>query len=208
MNQETAYLEYSAGGRRTYSKPAAVSQAGDRANPPAVAIAPDGSRVWLTYNAYSQPWQSATGRPRPEAGVVRTAAITGGEPGTFTTVHQGTAGDARASAANSLTSEFAVTTTTSRPPHPARPRWNDVRDAADCPAIDTYRQSLATVLRPPRPRRPSSVPPRSATETSAAAPTPAPKPSQCLAPARLVGREGARPRTATTRKGPGRAVPG
>jgi hypothetical protein len=143
LNHERAFLEDSTNGGRTYSAPVAISQAGDRANQPAIAITPNGTQAWLTYNAYLQPWQTTTSAPRPELGVVRMATISSGVPGGFMTVIRGATGDARASSANSLTSEFLgdyndIKASASG----AVAVWNDTRRAADCPAVDGFRQSL------------------------------------------------------------------
>jgi hypothetical protein len=144
LNHEQAFLEDSTDGGRTFTAPVAISQAGDRANQPAIAITPDGTQAWLTYNAYLQPWQATTSNPRPEQGVVRMAAISNGVPGTFTTILRGATGDARASSANSLTSEFLGDYNDIKAsPAGAVAVWNDVRNAADCPAVDAFRQSLA-----------------------------------------------------------------
>jgi hypothetical protein len=138
-DQEKAYLSRSTNGGDSYSGARIVSTGGDRANQPAVAIAPDGGDVYITYNAYLAPWQPTTANPRPMLGVVNYVPPTGPP----STLHRGVVGDARGSSANGLTSEFlgdynyTVATRTS-----ATGVWNDSRNAADCPAIDAYRQAF------------------------------------------------------------------
>jgi hypothetical protein len=123
-----------------------VSPSGDRPDFPAVAISPGGSDVYLVYDNFLQPFQTTTASPRLMQGVVRHATTgSGGAPGIFADVHRSATGDGRASSANSLTSEFlgdynnAAATATY-----AMAVWNDTSLAADCPAVDTYRQSLAS----------------------------------------------------------------
>jgi hypothetical protein len=93
-------------------------------------------------------------------GVIRHADLTGTLPGAFTTSHRGEPGDARGSTANGLGSEFLcdynfVAATNDF----AYAVWNDVRNAADCPAIDVFRQNLSTGTTPnPRPARQQDCP--------------------------------------------------
>jgi len=140
-NLETAWVITSTDGGDTYSDKVAVSQSGDRANQPALAISPNGSDVYLVYNAYLEPWQSTTDEPRPMLGVVRHADVA--DLGSWTTLHRGSNGDARGSSANGLTSEFlgdynyAVATRDF-----GAVIWNDSREASACDAIDEFRQSI------------------------------------------------------------------
>ncbi len=138
QNQEKAYLVRSTNGGNSYGASKVVSAPGDRANQPAVAIAPDGSDVYVTYNAYLLPWQSTTADRRPMLGVVEHVAA----GGALTPLHRGVEGDARGSSSNGLTSEFLGDYNYAFATNGAVVAvWNDVRDAADCPAIDAFRQA-------------------------------------------------------------------
>lgn len=132
------------------------SPAGDRPDFPAVAISPDGTDAYLTYDNFLQPWQESTLSPaRLMQGVVRHAEVnpaTGAIAG-WTDLFRGPTGDARGSSANGLGFEFlgdynyAVATNDF-----GSAVWIDLREVADCPAMDAYRNFLAGGAEAPRPR--------------------------------------------------------
>jgi hypothetical protein len=144
---ERATVQVSVDRGASFQSAGSASPSSDRPDFPAIAISPDGTDVYVTYTNFQQPWLSTTAAPRNANVVVRHANVTlgAGTVGAFTDLERDTAGDARGSSTNSLGAEFlgdynyAVAT---------RERGitvaNDVRNAADCPAIDAYRQSLAS----------------------------------------------------------------
>jgi hypothetical protein len=134
-------VSYSSDRGNTFTKIANAAESTDRPDFPAIAISPNGHDVWLDYDAFHTPWQTTTASLRPMEGVVRHATTGGGGAlSAFSTVQRGATGDARGSSANSLGSEFLgdynyVAASNSS----AVAVWNDVRNAADCPAIDAFR---------------------------------------------------------------------
>jgi hypothetical protein len=123
-----------------------ASPASDRPDFPAIAISPDGTDAYLTYMAFMQPWQSTNTTPRLFQGVVRHADVNPatGAIGAWSDIHRAPTGDARGSSANALVDEFLgdydYTFATNGFVVAV---WNDARNAADCPAIDTYRDDVA-----------------------------------------------------------------
>jgi hypothetical protein len=130
----------------TWSAPRAIERPGDRGLYTAPAISPDGRTVYVVYNAFTTPFRDNTTDPRNLIGVVlrATSSTSPGTPtGAFSPIHVGADGDPRGSSANALTDEFLgdyVYAAATRTYGVAV--WNDTRNAADCPAIDAYRQSL------------------------------------------------------------------
>ena len=140
---EQALVQYSKDGGATWSTPVNAALPSDRPDFPAIAISPNGTDVYLTYDAFLQKWQTSTANPRLMEGVVRHADFAGGSLGNWSDLHRGTEGNARATNVLSFAFEFLgdynsiVATNDS-----AYAVWNDVRNAADCPAVDEYRQGL------------------------------------------------------------------
>jgi hypothetical protein len=133
--------------------PRAIESGGDRGFYTAPAISPNGTDVYVVYNAFTTPYHSDTSSPNLLVGVVLHADTGGsGATGAFSTLHRGPTGDARGSSANALSAEFLgdyVYAAASRTFGTAV--WNDARNAADCPAIDAWRESNITGGSVPRP---------------------------------------------------------
>jgi hypothetical protein len=146
LNDEHVRFSTSVDGGNTWTAPVDVeTRASDRGLYVAAAISPDGSDAWLVYNAFTTPYQTTTSAARPLVGVVAHADVTGGGVGSFAEVHRSTPGDARGSSQNDLTGEFLgdyvyATATNDFGAFV----WNDVRTAADCPAVDAWRAALRT----------------------------------------------------------------
>jgi hypothetical protein len=161
LNNERVMVSYSTNGGGTWSPPAAVQTAGDRGLYAAPALSPNGTDAWLVYNAFTTPFRNDTSSPRNLVGVVKHADIgSGGIVGAWAEVHRSPGGDPRGSSQNNLQAEFlgdyvyAAATRTY-----GAAVWNDVRNAADCPAIDAYRQSLHTNSPLPAPAPQQDCPP-------------------------------------------------
>jgi hypothetical protein len=143
-DHERAFFAYSTNGAASFSTPTPISPPGDIASYAAPAISPDGTRVYVTSQSYSQPFQTTTANPRPEHGVLQTAAIgAGGAPGTWTTEYTGPFGDARGSTQgrilyNEFLGDYVYTIATR---DYGAGVWTDVRRTADCPAFDAWRQA-------------------------------------------------------------------
>jgi hypothetical protein len=143
LNNEKTLLAYSTSHGTQWSAPAIVSVAGDRPIYAAPALSPDGSSVYLMYEALTDPWRGADmTSPRGYHGVFRSATLgANGAPSGWTTQFTGPLGDVRATypghdiyqervgdyvyAAASRTYGVGV--------------WSDASDAAVCPAVQAWR---------------------------------------------------------------------
>lgn len=144
LNNEHVMFATSTNGGSSWSTPTTIETAGDRGYYAAPAISPNGTDVWVVYNAFTTQFRNDTSSPRNLVGVVKHADVgAGGAVGAFSEIHRSPGGDPRGSSQNNLAAEFlgdyvyAAATRTY-----GAAVWNDVRDAADCPAIDAYRLAL------------------------------------------------------------------
>jgi hypothetical protein len=150
------YFTESTDGGSTWSTPRAIETGlTDRGLFTAPAISPNGTDVYVVYNAFTTPFRDNTTDPRSLVGVVLHADSSTSKStatGAFTEIHRGDPGDPRGSSANALTDEFLgdyVYATASRSFGAAV--WNDARNAADCPAVDAWRAALQGGSFPPKP---------------------------------------------------------
>jgi len=137
----------------TWSSPRAIETgSNDRGYYAAPAISPNGTDVYVVYNAFTTPYQTDTSQARNLVGVFLHATVGASGTGAFTEVNRGANGDPRGTSQNGLTAEFlgdyvyAAATRTY-----GAGVWNDARNAADCPAIDAWRMSIRGGPTAPKP---------------------------------------------------------
>jgi hypothetical protein len=147
VNHEHVFVSYSTDGGNSWSAPAAAETAGDRGYYSAIAISPRGTDAYLVYNAFTTPLRNDTTSPRTLVGVVKHADVSGGALTNWSELHRSPPGDPRGSSQNNLWLEFlgdyvyAIAT-----PTYGAAVWNDTRNAADCPAIDTWRAAAQIAI--------------------------------------------------------------
>jgi hypothetical protein len=152
LNSEQALVVTSTNHGTTWSTPKDATDGSDRPDNTAISIAPDGSRVYLDYNAYLDPWRTGFSGARRLQGVVRTAVVhADGSLGAWDTVHRGGIGDGRAT----TTSRFDGGSIYDYNALAAWRTygvglWNDARRAEVCPALSAYyRSTLAGTQQAP-----------------------------------------------------------
>jgi hypothetical protein len=148
LNHEQVQMTSSPDNGKTWSSPAIVPlPTGDRPIYTAPALSPNGTDAYLTVNAFTTPYRDDTTTPRGLVGeLLHSDVAPDGSFGPWHVLVRGPVGDPRGSAANRLENEFIgdyVYTAATRTG--AVGVWNDVSQAADCPAIDAFRGSLYTV---------------------------------------------------------------
>ena len=157
LNQERVYVTWSVADEQpgrvppgqapslSWSGPQQVSTNGDRGLYTAPALSPDGSRLYVVYNAFTNPYQETTFTSRGLVGVFRTAAMSAGGPSAWSTLNRSPVGDPRASSQNDLQAEFLGDYVYADATNAYGVGvWNDVRDGQVCEAINQWRMDLRT----------------------------------------------------------------
>jgi len=133
LNHEHVMFATSTTGGVNWTAPINIESAGDRGYFAAPAISPNGTDIWVVYNAFTTLFRENTTAPRNLVGAVKHADVTAaGAIGAFNEVHRSPGGDPRGTSHS--VAEFlgdyvyAAATRTY-----GAALWNDVRDAADCP---------------------------------------------------------------------------
>ena len=89
FNNEAAVLSYSTDGGGSWSELRQMSLPGDRTLFAAVAITPDGSRMYVVYMGFTAPFQVTTANPRPVRGVFLSSAVgADGAPLAWSAIHR------------------------------------------------------------------------------------------------------------------------
>jgi hypothetical protein len=147
------YFTESTDGGGNWSQPRPIELPGDRGLYTAPAISPNGTDVYVVYNAFTTPYRNNTTDPRNLVGEVLHADTGGTAPtGAFTDLHRSPGGDPRASSQQDLQAEFlgdyvyAAATRTY-----GAAVWNDTSSALDCPDVDAWRMSLRNGTSLPKP---------------------------------------------------------
>jgi len=144
---EHVYVRWSTDGGATWSSPVTVEQPGDRGYYSAPALSPDGSDLYLVYNAFTTPFRTDTTSARRLVGVVLHADVTIGAPSGWSVLHRGTVGDPRAASQNNVVLEFLGDYVYAAATNDYGVAvWNDVRAGATCLAVDTWRTQVQATL--------------------------------------------------------------
>ena len=153
LNHEQLMLTSSKDGGQTWATPTPVALAsGDRPVYTAPAVSPNGSDLYIAYNAFTTPYRTDTTSPRALVGAVLHADVSGGVAGPFSQLDRSAPGDPRGTSQNGLTAEFLGDYVyASATAAGVVAVWNDASSAADCSSIDAYRGSLYTSAPQPAP---------------------------------------------------------
>jgi hypothetical protein len=143
-SNEHVFVRTSTNGGTTWSPRTPVEQPGDRGMYTAPAFSPDGSDLYLVYNAFTTPYRDDTTSARGLVGVVLHADVgANGTPTGWTLLHRGAVGDPRGSAQNNIVMEFLGDYVYAAATNEyAVAVWNDVREATVCGPVQTWRAAM------------------------------------------------------------------
>jgi hypothetical protein len=141
-----AYVHASdAGSPAAWTQIVVPTAPGDRPYYSAVAASPDGTDLYIVYNAFTTSYQNDTTSPRGLVGVVLHADVdpATGTPGPFTQVHRGAGGDPRSSAQNNVVLEFLGDYVYADATNDYGVAvWNDSRQGGVCEAVNAWRAEV------------------------------------------------------------------
>jgi hypothetical protein len=178
LNQERVYVRWAVANEQPTRVPPGippalgwsgaqqVSTGSDRGLYTAPALSPDGSALYVVYNAFTTLFQPTTFTPRGLVGVFRRATMGVGGPSGWSTLHRSPVGDPRASSQNDLQAEFLgdyvyADATNSY----GVGVWNDARNGQVCAAINAWRMALRTQADAGNPPNPATACPARFGET-------------------------------------------
>jgi hypothetical protein len=145
VDEEQALVQLSTDGAQHWTDPVAAQDSGDRPVMPWIALSPDGTKLYMVYSADLDVFRhSVTSGSRTFQGVLRSAPVTGGSLGSWTTAaRESGTGDGRASSANALFDEFIGDyNTVAATNDGAIAVFTSLASASRCSAIETYRQDV------------------------------------------------------------------
>lgn len=158
VGQEQALAQVSHDRGVTWTPAVNIALPGDRPVMPAVALSPDASTLYAVYSADRDPFRDSLTGSRRFLGVLLRVPVTADGLGTPAQAAVESAdGDGRASSANALVDEFIGDyNQVAATPAGAVAVYTSLSDAAQCPAINAYRQGLVSAAQgsvtPPPPK--------------------------------------------------------
>ena len=128
----------------TWSTPESIQSAGDRGYYTAPALSPDGSDLYVVYNAFTTPLRHGTTSSRVLVGVVKHADVgSDGSLSAFAELHRSPPGDPRGSSQNNIVMEFLGDYVYAAATNDYGVAvWNDTRDASVCAAVNQWRAEI------------------------------------------------------------------
>jgi len=143
-NHTQVRLAYSTNHGGTWTQRVVPIGGSDRPYYSALAVSPDGTDLYLVYNAFTNPYRTNTTSTRGLVGVILHANVSAsGVPGVFTEVHRGATGDPRGSSQNNIVLEFLGDYVYADATDDYGVAvWNDVREVSHCGPVDTWRAAV------------------------------------------------------------------